>query len=268
LNVDVVLLTKNSVQPCLKDCLESLRQNVPVNRLIVVDGNSRDGTLDLVKQYEQYFPIEVTFDKSGRAKAREIGINLVKTDWFLFLDSDVILCDNWFKKASKHIQEGVGGIWGAALQRSQTDLARYKAMSRLYGKDELWIAVKAGRKRGLTHDTLIRTEAIKGIRIPVWLHVLEDHYIRQHIESKGYKWLSIPEAYCLHFAQGQERARDYYLFGWCGKKIGFLKTKDILMYLIYGFPKSAWIYLNSRNIQAMKTQLSVYIYTIKGWLNG
>ncbi|MDQ1279840.1 MAG: hypothetical protein QG670_1102 [Thermoproteota archaeon] len=268
MKVDVVVLTRNSVKPCLKECLESLRNNVPVNRLIVVDGNSTDGTIELAKEYNKYFPVETTFDRSGRAKAREIGIKLAKTDWFLFLDSDVILCDNWFEKASKHMKEGVGGIWGAVLPRAKTDSDIYRAMSKVYGKNELWIAMKAGQKRGLTHDTLIRTEAAKDIQIPIWLHVLEDHYIRQYVESKGYKWLSIPEAYCTHFPQGQERPRDYYLTGWCGKKIGFLKTKDIIKYFTTGLAKAAWIYLNSRNFHALKTQLYVYVYTIKGWMNG
>lgn len=268
LKIDTVLLTKNSVQPCLNDCLNSLKNNIPINKLIVVDGGSTDRTIELIEEYNEYFPVEVLIDKGGRAKSREIGIRAVQTEWFLFVDSDVILCENWFVKAKKYIDDNVGAIWGAALQRSPTDAARYKAMSRLYGKDELWIAVKAGRRRGLTHDTLIRTEAVKGIIMPAWLHVLEDQFTRQHIESKGYRWLSVPDPYCYHFAQGQDRPRDYYLFGWCGKKIGFLRKRDILMYLIWGIPKSLWIYVSSGSIQAMKTQYNVYFLTIKGWLNG
>jgi glycosyltransferase involved in cell wall biosynthesis len=267
LNVDVVLLTKNSLQPCLEDCLASLKNNVPVNTLIVIDGGSVDGTLDAIRRYEQFFTIKIIVDKAGRAKARQIGIKLVTTEWFLFLDSDVVLGTNWFENARKYMKECVGAIWGAALQRSHTDLARYRAMSRLYFKDELWIAIKAGRRRGLTHDTLIRTKVVKEIEIPSWLHVLEDHFIRQYIESKEFLWLAVSDAYCLHFAHKQSRPRDYYLFGWCGKKIGYLRKRDIMMYFIYGVPKSIWIYLNSRSIQAMKTQLNVYLYTIKGWIN-
>ena len=46
MKIDVVLLTKNSIKPCLKECVESIFANLPVNRLIVVDGGSTDGTLE------------------------------------------------------------------------------------------------------------------------------------------------------------------------------------------------------------------------------
>jgi len=47
--IDVVLLTKNSVYPCLRDCLLSVKKEVPLKRLIVVDGCSSDETVDLCK---------------------------------------------------------------------------------------------------------------------------------------------------------------------------------------------------------------------------
>ena len=56
--IDVVILTKNSLEPCLKDCLDSVYANIPVNRLLVVDGGSTDGTLNLVQEYSRVEIIE------------------------------------------------------------------------------------------------------------------------------------------------------------------------------------------------------------------
>jgi len=264
--VDVIILTKNSMKPCLKECLNSIYKNIPVANMIVLDGGSTDGTLELIKQYPRVKIISDT--KGNRATSRQIGIETVRTEWFVFMDSDVILCEKWFKFIEPYLQkEDIGAVWGAALQRSATDLARYSAMGKLYGKDELWIAVKAGRKRGLTHDTIIRTKAVNGIKIPSDLHVLEDHYIRMFVEKNAYKWLSVPKPYCHHYAHSRERPKDWYIFGRSAKEIGFLKLPTVLMYLTLGAPKSLWIYLITHNKSAARTQYLTYIYIIKGWLS-
>jgi glycosyltransferase involved in cell wall biosynthesis len=49
-SIDVVILTKNS-EHLLEKCLNSLYKNVPVKRLIVVDGFSEDKTLDILERY-------------------------------------------------------------------------------------------------------------------------------------------------------------------------------------------------------------------------
>ena len=104
-SVDVVLLTKNS-EKVLEKCLESVYQNVPVNQLIVVDGYSTDGTLGILDGFNRkYHNVTVTFDKGTRATAREKGIQQVKTDWFMFVDSDVVVCKNWYEKALKHMED-------------------------------------------------------------------------------------------------------------------------------------------------------------------
>jgi len=78
MKVDVVLLTKNSNKPVLRLILESLYKNVNVNRLIVVDGGSTDGTVELLSKYPK---IKIHYDANGsRATSREIGTKCVETE--------------------------------------------------------------------------------------------------------------------------------------------------------------------------------------------
>ena len=110
--IDVVMLTKNS-EHLLNKCIESIYENVPVKRLIVVDGFSTDNTLKIMKEFNRkYGNVKIITEKGSRAKARERGIEEVKTEWFMFADSDVILCKDWFKKAEKYIDKDVGAVWG------------------------------------------------------------------------------------------------------------------------------------------------------------
>ena len=78
MKVDVVLLTKNSNKPVLRLVLESLYKNVNVNRLIVVDSGSTDGTVELLSKYPR---VEIHYDVNGtRATSREIVIKCVETE--------------------------------------------------------------------------------------------------------------------------------------------------------------------------------------------
>jgi glycosyltransferase involved in cell wall biosynthesis len=190
-SVDVVLLTKNS-ERTLEKCLTSIYRNVPVRKLIVVDGYSNDKTLDILRAFnEKYKNIVIIQDYGTRSTARQKGIGKVETEWFMFVDSDVELCQNWFKKAKIFMGKDVGAIWGIEVWsdiRNPTTLKWFLLITR-----------KIFEIRGGTHDTLIRRDAIKDIKIPSFLHVFEDAYISQWIKSKGYKVIACYSPYCIHY---------------------------------------------------------------------
>jgi glycosyltransferase involved in cell wall biosynthesis len=190
-SIDVVLLTKNSERVLVK-CLDSLYQNVPVHRLIVVDGYSSDGTLTIVDTYNQmYRNVDVLFDCGTRASARQRGILAVQTEWFMFIDSDVVLCRGWFQKALKHIDSTVGAVWGIEVWSTLKNSNMLKMF--------LVVTRKISEIRGGTHDTLIRTSLVKDIQIPKELHVFEDAYIKDHITKRGYKFIACYSPFCIHF---------------------------------------------------------------------
>ena len=190
-SVDVVLLTKNS-ERVLEKCLESVYQNVPVRQLIAVDGYSTDRTLDILRQFnEKYHNVKVVYDRGTRATARQKGIENVETEWFMFVDSDVVLCRNWYQKAIKHINNNVGAVWGIEVWSTLQNQATLKMF--------LIITRKIFELRGGTHDTLIRVNLVKDIEIPKNLHVFEDAYIKEWITRKGYEMVACYDPYCVHY---------------------------------------------------------------------
>jgi glycosyltransferase involved in cell wall biosynthesis len=263
--VDVILLTKNSVFPCLKDCLRSVYANVPVNRLLVVDGGSQDETLQVVSDFPK---VEIIEDLNGnRATARQKGINAVETEWHLHVDSDVILCKGWFSKADLLITPKVGAIWGAAVPMQKHIYNITRAMARFYRKGIMDLAIEQpSLKRFLTHDTLIRTEALEGIRIPNNLHIWEDHYIGMHLVSRNYKWIMAKEPFCYHYEHERRSFNDFVQSGALAKKVGAYTRQQILMRVSLGIPKALWILAFTGDPMASKLQLENYIGLVKGWL--
>lgn len=190
MNVDVVVLTKDS-EETLGKCLNSIYKNVPVNRLIVVDGCSTDKTLGIIRKFnKKYNNVVLLSERGTRGKARQKAIEQVMTEWFMFVDSDVILCNGWFEKAKKLLKDGVGAIWGIEVWSVLKNTPILKLFER--------ITMKIFGKRGGTHDLLVRYKAVKDIHIPSNLHIYEDAYIKSWICEKGYKVISAYEPYCIH----------------------------------------------------------------------
>lgn len=188
--MDVVVLTKNS-ERLLELCFDSIFANVPVNRLIVVDGCSTDSTQSIVQTYmEKYGNVVLLEDDGTRGSARLKGIREVETDWFVFVDSDVILCTDWFSKAKRYVEKDVGGIWGTEVWAG----IRNPEVLKLF----LMVTRRIFELRGGTHDLLVRSEAVRGIDIPWNLHVFEDAYIKDWIEKKGYRVVPTYIPFCLH----------------------------------------------------------------------
>jgi glycosyltransferase involved in cell wall biosynthesis len=268
--VDVVLLTKDSMKPCLRRCAKSIYANVPVNRLIVVDGGSTDGTLECLRQFDN---VEIVFDlKGNRATARQIAIGIVETEWFMFVDSDCILCDAWFEKAKEKIASDVGAVQGH-------DYPIYDKVISDFNEAMVRLRQKLGRKgsrallpsyvRGFTGDVLIRTKTIRDIKIPKMLHFYEDYYIKRHIESKGFAWVITKEPNCLH-VNVSRKPMEYYHSGYIGYKVGFLSLKKSLLATIVIFPKVLYALTLKQNLNMALPQIRFQLFSlvgvIKAWM--
>jgi glycosyltransferase involved in cell wall biosynthesis len=72
--IDVAILTMNSGR-MLRECIESVYNNLPVNNLIIIDGHSTDTTAEIVKEFQEKHG-NVTFvqEKGTRGSARQKAI--------------------------------------------------------------------------------------------------------------------------------------------------------------------------------------------------
>lgn len=194
IKIDVVMPTKNRLKPCLPECLEAMKREIEVNRFIVIDAFSDDGTVEYIEKFCKENKIEFYLEQTERPlpKARERGIKRVQTDWFLFLDSDIILQENYINKLSRYIDSTVGAVQGRKKRSINSQNIP------CIPSDKTWILKR--KWRGGTHATLIRKKAVQGIEIPRELKTWEDQYIRKYVEGdfpdakNSYKWIFAPDA--------------------------------------------------------------------------
>lgn len=260
--MDVIIITKNSVHPCFDECLRALNRSAlkagVFYNLIIVDGGSTDHTLDSVDAHcadSAMLACEVIHDVEGtRATARQKGMEAVESEFFVFLDSDVILSEGWFLEMIEHMKDpNVGAVWGMTVASNKDTQAYLNAMREVYRVDIDTITLAYAEKRGMTHDTMIRTVAVKGIQIPEEYHVFEDHFIRLHIEGGGWQWHNSSLAWCYHDRHervGEEALLDAYY----GYKLGVHSRGWLLKHVLLGWAKVMYLLLRTRNLSLLRTE--------------
>ena len=118
MKISIITATYNS-QVTLSSCMTSVLQQSYQNiEYVIVDGNSTDETLELVKQHQLQFP-QIEFKilsepDSGIYDALNKGVQLATGEVIGFVHSDDILADNQIisKLANQFDKENVDGVYG------------------------------------------------------------------------------------------------------------------------------------------------------------
>ena len=172
--LSVVVVTWNRKE-LVQRCMESLLRTVPAGtQIIVVDNGSTDGTVE----YLETLPVElVKLDRNyGKGVALNIGITKARGEYFLLLDSDIVLPEGWYDEILKFLREDTGWITlpyeGMDLPERFLKENLYEAPSvdggMVFGRREVF--EKIGRFRedvllgGIDTDYMNRTRS-KGLRV-------------------------------------------------------------------------------------------------------
>lgn len=84
-----------TIERCLLSCINQSR---PADEIIVVDDSSTDGTMSVLRQYEEYITIVQTSQNTGnKSYAQEFGLRFVTGDVFVTTDGDSMLHRDFIK---------------------------------------------------------------------------------------------------------------------------------------------------------------------------
>lgn len=258
--IDVVMPTKNSAKT-LRRCLNAVYREIPLCHLIVVDANSNDGTVEILKEFPN---VDLLRGPWHLGKAREIGIKRVHTDFFAFVDSDVEIGANCFRamRVCMHALEvgavegtGRGGNWFRVSER----------VSKLLGLPQ---------ERPYTGNTLVRTSVVKDIGLPD-LVLYEDYLIRKYVEARGFRWVKTERGFTAQLSTLFERdpkreilAGEYaWQYAWQFERRGngYFPPFLLLLKIIYAFA-SAHVYSREKAVKAGIHQSLVHLYYTCGFL--
>ncbi|BAT52437.1 Glycosyl transferase, family 2 [Nostoc sp. NIES-3756] len=112
--ISVVIPTYNR-RPILEKCLRALEvQTLSAStvirdyEIVLVDDGSTDGTLNWLAAHKQEFPHVRWFeqDHAGPAAARNLGVEQAQGDIIIFIDSDLVVLENFLQAHSDALVQG------------------------------------------------------------------------------------------------------------------------------------------------------------------
>ena len=140
MKISIILPTYNRASTFLKEAIDSVfNQDYKNWELIIIDNNSSDNTLELIKKYNSEKISIYSINNNGIiAKSRNLGIKKSKGDYIAFLDSD----DYWYKnKLQKCINAIKSGNYPIVCHGEKW-LYSNSSIDKIYGPKEKFIYSK------------------------------------------------------------------------------------------------------------------------------
>jgi glycosyltransferase involved in cell wall biosynthesis len=265
--IDVVLCTLNS-DFILEECLDSLYSHIPICHLIVIDGFSEDKTIGIIENFnDKYGNVKIIQTEAKLGKSREIGIKKVDSEWFAFIDSDVILKSGWFEDIFENVQNDVGAVESNFIHYLPENSPIFPGF--LKNEPSGYIIHRQNNgQRGYTIATLVKTSSVSDLKIPEDLQIYEDEYLKRWIEKQGLKWIKAENPIVDHFKENATNFRDAYLTGEYSIKYKLYPTSNIILGFLI-FPIKFFYFLYKYNsIEISINVVKHNFYMFKGMLYG
>jgi len=260
---DVVILTWNS-EETLNNTISSIKKNLKLNRIILIDRFSKDRTIEIAKKHD----VILHQNDLDLAHARRYGIQQVETEWFAFIDSDVVIKnENLLDEFSKFSKiNNVGWIQSSVLPLKphwQYIYRKHQHKSKL--KSKLRSNIKVNKFDYGCLCTLIKTKAARDWIPPYnFIGAGEDKLLGRHVcLIKGYNSIKT-KTYVLHYMS--DAAKKPFWNGSGARRIGYYNILDILKLLIGSFPYSLWASIATRCPLIIPKYLKWRFNYLRGWL--
>lgn len=172
--ISVIVPIYNVPEPMLRRCIESiLKQTYHFLEIILVNDNSPDNSLNIIKQYSERDERIIIIDKiinEGVSAARNDGLSIAKGNYVSFIDADDYIADARLAALLKIADENYADIVVTSLQRVTED--GYRLFSGLSPNRVFNLKNKNDRIEALAHISyyvptkLFKAVLLKGIRFP------------------------------------------------------------------------------------------------------
>jgi len=204
--VSIIIPTKNNVnmlERCLKSiqCLDFPKDEYEV---IIVDGYSTDGTVEIAKKYG----CKVIFEDKGTISyARDCGLKYSKGEFIAFTDADCIVDKNWLNELLKEFRdENVAAVGGPNITpEDDTEFAKCVGdVLSFLSKVGARYGVEGGVVREIYHNPTCNVMYRKNVLEKVGgfnhnLITVDDEELDYRIRRKGYRILYTPHAVVYHY---------------------------------------------------------------------
>jgi len=222
--------TKKITKDCLDSMLKSLKKSTLNYEIIVIDNHSIDRSLQLLREYSSnYSNIRIIENKEnlGFGKANNQGVKIAKSDYILFLNSDILVLNDAIEKLYNFYRqnENMINFLGSKLlnkdMTSQPSCGPFYTLSIVFGwiflRGDLWNLTRYSPNELKEVDWIsgacvmtkkIYLKNINGFDENIFMYIDEiDLLYRAKI--KGYRVFFYPEARFIHLGSASSGKRKF-----------------------------------------------------------
>mgnify|MGYP002626054220 CR=1 FL=1 len=178
-DVSLIIICRNCVDN-IESAIQSAISAGP-DEIIVVDGNSTDGTLDVIAKYANQVKL-VTDPGKGVAMARQVGADSASSEWLFYLGCDNTIEPDSIEKLKEYM---IAHDWvlGGMLTRIK-DTSRYLA----FCNNERWkTKITEGPKSVVGTPFMIKTDLLKQFRYNTVRKFSDDTDLCERLIESGHQ---------------------------------------------------------------------------------
>lgn len=256
--VDVMVCTYNS-ERFLDACLTSIRRNIPVETLWVVDKYSEDLTQTIARKHGA----RIIESDGGILEARALGFRTVETGLFVNVDSDVVLPDNWFARMMKYWEKDLGCLWGITVDQQPLHKAYVESMYR----------IRDPTSYNITHlpNMIARRDVLTDIHVPEGLKRIsfgnDDAWIAHWMRDVKHARIKNAPIRCKHYTYPAALGTKSFWFGSGARLTRLTKFGSMLLRTALAFPQGCFAGLVSGNARVIPYWTRFRFECMIGWLN-
>ncbi|HXX97106.1 MAG TPA: glycosyltransferase family A protein [Candidatus Bathyarchaeia archaeon] len=116
--IDVIIRTRNS-EEFLTECLQSVLDDVPVRKIIIIDNGSTDKTIEIASSFEKVDIYKKPDLNLGQAT--KYGFSIAETEWVAVIDSDIVLRKGWYENMRGYMDRS-DAVEGSRIDHYRFDL--------------------------------------------------------------------------------------------------------------------------------------------------
>lgn len=218
--ITIVTVSYNAEATIEKTILSVIQQTYSNIEYIIIDGNSFDKTISIIKKYENYISYWISEPDKGVYDAMNKGIKIAHGDWICFMNSgDTFHSSNVLNNifTSTYYDQKIGVIYGDA------HLYRNNQYIMPFSNQPFWKSYMPYRTgKGICHQSMFtRTVLAKQIQFNLEYRISADFDMAYKIYKLKYQFLYVPVVVCNFDTDGMSSTGKHW-------KITFKETGKIL----------------------------------------
>ena len=186
--ISVITIVYNSVSTIEETILSVINQTYPYVEYIIIDGNSKDGTLDVVKKYYDKISYLISEPDRGIYDAMNKGLKLATGNWVNFMNSgdcfysETVLSDIFANRDLTN--QGV--IYGDTLMKY--DLKHKVVLATPFFNSKSFY-----HGMGICHKSLfVRMDCVRNLEFNLQYKISADYHMMFNFYRKGIRFCYIP----------------------------------------------------------------------------